>query len=250
VDLVPAYEPGRRATAPRETYAYDLTEIQQMLSVMPEPAATIFAVAAFTGLRRGELQGLRWEDYEDGQIRVSRAIWEGHVNDPKTGRSKGAVPVIKHVAERLEFHRMRCGNPQTGPMFRNLSGKPVCLNNVLARQILPALKLCECCAKSEDQHAEAKHDFKLDEKFPKWHGWHAARRGLGSNLYALGVPEKVIQQILRHTNVSTTSTYYIKTVPTQVTDAMERLQQALPDSLSGNEVATDKWKAAASPAVN
>jgi hypothetical protein len=50
--------------------------------------------------------------------------------------------------------------------------------------------------------------------------------------------------------VSTTSTYYIKTVPAQVTDAMEKLQQALPDSLSGNEVATDSWKAEASPAVN
>ena len=239
-----------RATAPQETYAYNLTEIQQMLSVMPEPAATIFAVAAFTGLRRGELQGLQWEDYEDGQIRVSRAIWEGHVNDPKTGRSKSAVPAIKHVAERLAFHRMRCGDPQTGPIFRNLSGKPVCLNNVLARHILPALKRCEYCGKAEGQHAESKHAFKLDEKFPRWHGWHAARRGLGSNLYALGVPEKVIQQILRHTNVSTTSTYYIKTVPTQVTDAMEKLQLALPESLSGNEVATDTWKAAASPAVN
>jgi len=66
------------------------------------------------------------------------------------------------------------------------------------------------------------------------HGWHAARRGLGSNLYALGVPEKVIQQILRHANVSTTATYYIKTVPSQVTDAMEKLEQALPKSLSGN----------------
>ena len=208
-----------------------------MLSVMPERAATIFTVAAFTGLRRGELQGLRWEDYGDGQLRVSRAIWEGHVNDPKTVRSKGAVPVIKHVAERLDFHRMRCGDSQTGPMFRNLSGKPVCLNNVLGRQILPALKRCECCGKAESQHADAKHAFKLDEKFPKWHGWHAARRGLGSNLYALVVPEKVIQEILRHTNVSTTSTYYIKTIPTQVLDAMEKLQLALPDSLSGNEVA-------------
>ena len=221
-----------------------------MLSVMPEPAATIFAVAAFTGLRRGELQGLQWEDYEDGQIRVSRAIWECHMHDPKMGRSKGAVPIIKHVAERLELHRMRCGDLQTGPMFRNLSGRPVCLNNVLGRQILPALKRCESCGKAEGQHAKADHPFKLDEKFPKWHGWHAARRGLGSNLYALGVPEKVIQQILRHTNVSTTSTYYIKTVPTQVTAAMEKLQQALPDSLSGNEVATGTWKATASPAVN
>ncbi|MGB8887400.1 MAG: hypothetical protein WCC87_11795 [Candidatus Korobacteraceae bacterium] len=69
-------------------------------------------------------------------------------------------------------------------------------------------------------------------------------------MYALGVPEKVIQQILRHANVSTTSTYYIKTVPTQVTDAMEKLHHALPDSLSGNEVATNNWKATASPAVN
>lgn len=71
-----------KATAPQETYAYDLSEIQRMLSVMPEPAATIFAVAALTGLRRSELQGLRWEDYEDGLIRVSRAIWEGHENEP------------------------------------------------------------------------------------------------------------------------------------------------------------------------
>ncbi len=84
------------------------------------------------------------------------------------------------------------------------------------------------CRKAEKQHAEVGYDLKLGEKLPKWHGWHAARRGLGSNLYALGVPAKVIQQILRHTNVSTTSTYYIKTVPTQVTDAMEKLQQALP----------------------
>jgi integrase len=246
-----------KAPPPRETYAYDLAEIQQMISVMPEPAATIFAVAAFTGLRRGELQGLRWEDYQDGQIRVSRAIWEGHISDPKTGRSKGAVPVIKQVADRLEFHRLRNGNVQEGPMFPNgkkplpnNSKQPLCLNNVLGRQILPALKRCEHCGKAEGAHAEAKHDFKLDEKFPKWRGWHAARRGLGTNLYALGVSEKVIQQILRHANVSTTATYYIKTVPTQVTDAMERLQQALPEILSGNKVATDTWNATAAPAVN
>lgn len=30
---------------------------------------------------------------------------------------------------------------------------------------------------------------------PEWHGWHAVRRGLGSNLYRLGVPDMVIQRI-------------------------------------------------------
>jgi len=239
-----------KATAPQETHAYDLTEIQQMLSLTPEPAATIFAVAAFTGLRRGELQGWCWEDYDKGQIRVSRAIWEGHVNDPKTGRSKGAVPVIKQIAERLEFHRIRSGNPLDGPVFRNLGGNPICLNNVLGRQILPSLRRCEHCGKMEKEHSDASHDFKLDNTCPTWRGWHAARRGLGSNLYALGVPEKVIQQILRHANVSTTNTYYIKTVPAQVSDAMESLQNALPESLSGNNMATKTWKATASPAVN
>jgi len=239
-----------KAAAPQEMHAYNLDEIQQMLSVMPEPAATIFAVAAFTGLRRGELQGLRWEDYQNGQICVSRAIWEGYVSDPKTGSSKGAVPVIKQVADRLQFHQLRSGNPESGPVFRNAKGGALCLNNVLGRQILPGLKRCEHCGKAQADHVEARHDFKLDEKFPKWRGWHAARRGLGSNLYALGVPEKVIQQILRHANVSTTATYYIKTVPAQVTDAMEKLQLALPESLSGNEVATQAMNATASPVVN
>jgi integrase len=144
------------------------------------------------------------------------------------------------------------GNAQAGPMFPNgcKKPKPLCLNNGLGRQILPALRRCETCGKAENDHAESKHDFKFDEEFPRWQGWHAARRGLGSNLYALGVPEKVIQQILRHANVSTTATYYIKTVPAQVTDAMEKLQQALPEILSGNEVATEVMNAMAFPAVN
>jgi|SRR5580704_2083696 len=60
--------------------------------------------------------------------------------------------------------------------------------------------------------------------YPEWHGWHAARRGLGSNLYRLGVPEMVIQRILRHANVSTTATYYIKTAADDVRNAMAKLE--------------------------
>lgn len=79
-------------------------------------------------------------------------------------------------------------------MFPNGAGNAECMNNVLGRQILPALKRCEVCGKAEGEHKEADHDFELDEQFPNWHVWHAARRGLGSNLYALGVPEKVIHR--------------------------------------------------------
>lgn len=41
-----------------ETYAYSLEEVTQMLAVLPEPAATVVAAAAFTGMRRGELRGI------------------------------------------------------------------------------------------------------------------------------------------------------------------------------------------------
>jgi integrase len=40
-------------------------------------------------------------------------------------------------------------------------------------------------------------------------GAAGTRRGLGTNLYHLGVPSKVIQAILRHSNVSVTEGYYI-----------------------------------------
>jgi integrase len=132
------------------------------------------------------------------------------------------------------MYRLRCGNPQSGPMFRNTKGKPQELNNILNREILPALKRCSRYRKSLDDHADADHAFKLDESVPKWRGGHAARRGLGSNLYALGVPEKVIQSLLRHANVGTTVTYYVKTRDEQTVQAMEKLENALPEILSVN----------------
>jgi hypothetical protein len=52
----------------------------------------------------------------------------------------------------------------------------------------------------------------------------------GSNLYALGVPEIVIQRILRHANVSTTATYYIKTAAHDVKNAMEKLEKHIPQT--------------------
>jgi hypothetical protein len=57
----------------------------------------------------------------------------------------------------------------------------------------------------------------------EWHGWHAFRRGLGSNLNDLGVLDLTIQKILRHSNVTTTRKSYIHHREHQVTAAMEQL---------------------------
>jgi hypothetical protein len=70
------------------------------------------------------------------------------------------------------------------------------------------------------------------------HGWHAARRALlGTNLYRLGVPEKTIQAILRHANVSTTNTYYIKSAADDPRAAMAKLESLV----IGNESAAETF---------
>lgn len=219
-----------KAAEPQETYAYTLEEIQTILSLLPEPSATAFAVAAFMGLRHGEIQGLLWENYRDGELYVSRSIWNGRVSDPKTRKGRAPVPVVRQLADRLEIHRLRSGNLTIGPIFANSVGKSLALGSLVNRVILPALNRCETCGKAESNHQKGDHPYKRDTRIPEWHGWHAARRGLGSNLYRLGVPDMVIQRILRHANVSTTATYYIKTAADDVRKAMTKLENHIAES--------------------
>ena len=84
--------PKPKGSDPDDTYAYSLDEVLAMLKVLPEPAKTIVATAALTGLRRSELRGLRWEDLSGNQLYVKRTVWNTHVED-KTKTSKAPVPL-------------------------------------------------------------------------------------------------------------------------------------------------------------
>ena len=179
---------------------------------------------------RSILQSARRTFQPDGELFVSRSIWNGRVTDPKTRKGRAPVPVIRQLADRLELHRLRAGNPDKGPIFATGVGNPLALGSLVNRSILPALNRCEVCGKQATDHQGANHQFKRDPRIPEWHGWHAARRGLGSNLYRLGVPKIVIQRILRHANLSTTATYYIKTAAHDVKQAMERLENNIPQA--------------------
>jgi integrase len=226
--------PARLVKIPRapdvgETHAYTLRDVETMLAVLPEPAATVCAVAAFAGLRRSELRGLEWQDYDGEQIMVMRSVWEKFTNEPKTKRSKAPVPVIPRLQAVLAAHQLACGNPKSGPMFANGKGKPANLNNLLNRSILPVLDRCGVCRESKESHIAAKvsHEYVRDGSLPKWHGFHSFRRGLATTLYALGVDDMMVQQILRHQDVSVTRKHYIKTTSEQSVSAMAKLEAAL-----------------------
>jgi len=181
-----------------ETYAYSLEEVTQMLTILPEPAATVVATAAFTGMRRGELRGLLWENYNGTEIWVTQSVWESIVSEPKTRKSKAPIPVIVPLAKRLDAHRFTLGNPTGGYVFPSSTGTPLNFANLANRVIKPALVKAGL----------------------NWHGWHSFRRGLATNLHRLGVPDKTIQAILRHADLSTTMNSHVKTVPADSVAAM------------------------------
>jgi integrase len=64
--------------------------------------AAIFLTAAFTGLRRGELLGLRWRDvdFAGSTIRVRASYAAGKLTTPKSGKVR-AVPMAPDVASAL-----------------------------------------------------------------------------------------------------------------------------------------------------
>jgi integrase len=90
-------------------------------------------------------------------------------------------------------------------MFPSPAGKPINLDTLAADVIMPL----------------------ITKAGVQWHGWHAFRRGLATNLHQLGVSDKTIQRILRHANVGVTQSCYIKTADFEVADAMQQFERSL-----------------------
>ena len=235
----------RAPEAEEDTYAYNLGEIKAMLAVLGHPAWTVILTAAFTGLRKSELRGLAWENFDGKELSVKRSVWGtkklaeklkpgssvwgGVANEPKTKRSRASIPVVKQLADALEAHKFRAGIlAQPGlPIFQAGNGQPLNLDNLVRRAIVPALSPCVICKKQEDEHKPEGHVYERDKSLPQWHGWHAFRRGLATNLHALGVDDKTIQAILRHSNIGITQNIYIKSVTESQVNAMDSLGEKL-----------------------
>jgi integrase len=211
-----------------ETYAYSLEEVRRILAVLEEPARTVVLTAALTGLRKGEISGLRWADFNGRELAVNRSLWLGLENDSKTERSQSPVPVVRELADALEDHGERLGKLATpsSAIFPSGGEFPLNLDNLARRTIQPAIEKCAICRKSEHDHPTEGHLFQLNKSL-QWHGWHAFRRGLATNLHALGVDDKSIQGILRHSNISITQNDYIKSVPASRISAMDLLEAEL-----------------------
>ena len=118
-------------------------EINALLRAAPRAYRPILATAVFTGLRQGELLGLRWKDvdFDAGVIHV-RCQLDRNRNyvEPKTPRAIRSVVLMPSLAALLRKHKL--GSAYSGPMdpvFATATGAPMHYRNVTRRGLGAAI---------------------------------------------------------------------------------------------------------------
>lgn len=183
----------------------------------------VWHLLLFTGLRRGELAGLRWSDIdlEHGTISVRRSIHvvveDGHrhvrTGPTKTGKSRvvdidaGTVAMLRGWRRDRGAVHLNLVRPDTA-VFGDLAGAPVDPDTLTARF---------------RRHLEAAQAALPDAHLPRIRV-HDLRHTHATALLRIGTPVKVVSERLGHTDATTTLRVYQHVLP--------GMQKAAADSFS------------------
>lgn len=199
LDTVPRYprlpRVGRKAVNPLHR-----GDLESILSQAKPSSRLAFALAAFAGLRAGEVRGLRWSDVDVvGQtITVRRSITRKVETTPKSGDHR-VIPFGEPLKSALEKAALVRKSPW-GPVALTSLGKPwgeFGLNQAFER---------------------AQHRAGLK-------GWsfHDLRHFFVTELSRLGVAAPAIQKLAGHADLSTTQRY-VDMSASDLRDAVRRFE--------------------------
>ena len=123
-----AHAPKRRPIASTEMRCWNASQLNDFLQASSaHPLYTVFWLAANTGMRRGELLGLRWEDIDlqARRLSVNRSLvsvgYELHESRGKTRTSRRSVDLDPRTVQILEASRDDAVD-DTSPVFRRADG--------------------------------------------------------------------------------------------------------------------------------
>lgn len=184
-----------------------------------DPDGPLYAVAATTGLRLGELLGLAWPDVEGGRLRVRRSLaatadggWE--LAETKTARSRRTIPLPARARAALESQRTRqrfaqhaagtAWQDRDGLVFTDAAGRPLNPETV-SRDF----------RKARDRAGVPAVRF------------HDLRHSAATALLAVGVPLAVISEWLGHAGIGVTASAYAAVVPELMSEAADAMDRAL-----------------------
>src|SRR5437867_4593959 len=185
-------------------------EIRRLLDAADEPVRTLLLCAVLTGMRRGELLGLRWEDIdlEGHRIFVRRALWRGKFVTPKSRRSRRTIdlaPTLRAALARLPSRF------QSGLVFCSPDGEPINPDTFAQRDWARALRRAGL----------------------RRVRFHDLRHTYASLLIAQGAHPKYIQAQLGHASTQTTLDRYGHLMP----DAHAAEAQKLDELVFGSPTA-------------
>jgi integrase len=114
-------------------------QVRRLLAALAEPYRTMLLLAVLSGLRRGEILGLRWKavDFEDRSVLVSESNFEGHAVPVKTRASRRKVFVDAVLVEALAALRPERYQPEDF-VFASETGTALHPTNVQRRVLNPA----------------------------------------------------------------------------------------------------------------
>jgi integrase len=183
-------------------------EIMAFLRELPDPLRTMIELDAFTGLRRGELIGLRWQDvdFENLILHVRCSLVVMVEGAPKTEASLKDVPIDAQTAESLWAWRERSPHQTPGDWVfasPHTKGRQPYWPGTLWRYYgKPALKRAGVT---------------------KQVSYHTFRHTFGTLLNANGENPKVVQELLRHASLKVTTDVYMQAVSPQKREAQGNL---------------------------
>ena len=195
---------GVRQSAKRERIpdVLEVEEFQRLQAELRLRERILVWLDMTSGLRRGELAGLRWEDvrFEDLTVMARRSVVDQVVGNVKTEASKRPIPIDPFIAEDLlawyrttkfcrpEDYVFATDAPRAG---RKRGTQPLWLCKVMSYHIQPIAK---------------------KQGITKRIGWHTFRRTYTTLLHANREDVKVVQELLRHGSARITMDVYAQAV--------------------------------------
>jgi integrase len=176
----------------------EVSEIQAIVAELQLRERVMLFLDMATGLRRGELAGVKWRDFDfaDLDIDVQRSVVDQVVGRCKTEASQKRIPLDEYTAQDLLawFQQTLYRDPEDYVFAASSSragekrGKqPLWLSTIMRYYIQPVVK-------------------RLGIK--KRVTWHTFRRTYTTLLHANGEDVKVVQELLRHSSSRITMDIY------------------------------------------
>lgn len=120
---------------------FSLSEVETILQTVREDYRNYYLVRFYTGMRTGEIDGLKWEfvDFQRREILIRETLIGGETEYTKTDGSQREIPMFGPVYDALKEQYEATGK-LSKYVFCNREGKSLDHNNVTKRVWYPLLR--------------------------------------------------------------------------------------------------------------